>query len=342
MRPPPVPSNFAALDLNAMPSLAQGRVRAHRVPLLVATDRSLRGYGRLVADFATAAVTIVTWPQPGWRPIVAGTGNEGGIVEDSFVMERRGEVQHAVNRAVGRSYITGWFADPAVASEAREPADLSRIYTHEANYHPDGGQVFSPRDGAPFVALLAKPGDDVRPEDFAAFYCNGEFGIHIDPGVWHQPVFPLAPTARFDDKQGRVHACIAVDFVSEFGCYLEVPLSPAAADIAYKVLTPEDLAALSAGAFGGAPVDRADGFIHLSTAAQLNGTLQRHFAGRTDLTIAAVDLKALGQAVRWEPSRGGQLFPHVYGALDPQAIVAMRALEWDASGAVRLPLPTSG
>jgi ureidoglycolate lyase/seryl-tRNA synthetase len=228
MHRPPVASNFAALDLNAMPSLARGEVRAHRVPLLAATDQTLRGYGRTVAEFAAAAVTIVTWPQPGWRPIVAGTGNEGGIVEDSFVMERRGEVQHAVNRAVGRSYVTGWFADPAVASEAREPADLSRIYTHEANYHPDGGQVFSPRDGSPFVALLAKPGDDVRPEDFAAFYCNGAFGIHIDPGVWHQPVFPLGQTARFDDKQGRVHACVAVDFVSEFGCYLEVPLSPAA------------------------------------------------------------------------------------------------------------------
>jgi ureidoglycolate lyase/seryl-tRNA synthetase len=57
-----------------------------------------------------------------------------------------------------------------------------------------------------------------------AFYCDGSFGIHIDPGVWHQPVFPLGSTAVFDDKQGRVHACIAVDFVIEFGCYLEVPL----------------------------------------------------------------------------------------------------------------------
>lgn len=76
------------------------------------------------------------------------------------------------------------------------------------------------------MALLAKPDDDVRPEDFLAFYCDGSFGIHIDPGVWHQPAFPLASTAIFDDKQGRVHACIVVDLVSEFGCYLEVPLVP--------------------------------------------------------------------------------------------------------------------
>jgi ureidoglycolate lyase len=219
-------SNFAALDLTAMPSLARGGARAHRAPLIVTTATRFRDYGRIVSDFARETVTIVTWPQPGWRPVVAGTGNEGGVVEDSFAMERRGEVQHAVNRAVGRSYVTGWFTDPAIASEHRPPTDTSRIYTHEANYHPDGGQIFWPRDGAAYVALLARPGDDVRPEDFVAFYCDGSFGIHINPGVWHQPVFPIAPAAVFDDKQGRVHACIAVNFVSEFGCYLEVPLVP--------------------------------------------------------------------------------------------------------------------
>jgi ureidoglycolate lyase len=207
-----------------MPSLAKNEVRAHRVPLIDASDESLRGFGRVVVDFAHESVAIVTWPRPDWRPIVSGTGNEGGIVEDCFAMQRHGEIQHAVNQAVGRSYITGWFADPATASERREPVDTSRVYTHEANYHPDGGQIFWPRDATAFVALLAKAGDDVRPDDFVAFRCDGSFGIHIDPGVWHQPVFPLAAAALFDDKQGRVHACVAVDFVSEFGCYLEVPL----------------------------------------------------------------------------------------------------------------------
>jgi ureidoglycolate lyase len=217
-------SNFAGLDLAALPSIARGEARAHAVPLVAATPASLRGFGHVVEGFAAAPVTIVTWPQPGWRPIVAGTGNEGGIVEDRFEMVRRGEILHAVNHAVGRSYVTGWFADPATAAEDRVPTDTTRIYTHEANYHPDGGQIFFPCDGSPFVALLAKPGDDIRPEDFVAFRCDGSFGIHIDPGVWHQPMFPVGPRAAFDDKQGRVHACIAVNFVSEFGCYLEVAL----------------------------------------------------------------------------------------------------------------------
>jgi ureidoglycolate lyase len=217
-------SNFAALDLDALPSTGRGEARIHAVPLVVATAETLRGYGSVVIDFAAGHVTIVTWPQPGRRPIVAGTGNEGGIVEDSFEMVRHGEIQHAVNHAVGRSYITGWFGDPAFACEAREPSDTSRILTHEANYHPDGGQIFFPRDRAPYVALLAKAGDDVTPDDFVAFHCDGSFGIHIDPGTWHQPMFPVGERAHFDDKQGRVHACIAVDFVSEFGCYIEVPL----------------------------------------------------------------------------------------------------------------------
>jgi ureidoglycolate lyase/seryl-tRNA synthetase len=217
-------SNFSAIDLDAPPSIHGGAVGVHRAPLVVADRGTLRGYGHIVPDFATGRVTIVTWPQPGWRPVVPGTGNEGGVVEDRFEMVRRGEIQHAVNHAVGRGYITGWFADPATASEHRAPSDTGRILTHEANYHPDGGQIFSPCDGAAFVALLAKPGDDVTPDDFVAFYCDGSFGLHIDPGVWHQPVFPISDRASFDNKQGRVHCCISVDFVSEFGCYIEAPL----------------------------------------------------------------------------------------------------------------------
>ena len=217
-------SNFAEIDLAAPPSIDTGAVRVHRVPLVVASAETLRGYGHVVPDFAGGQVTIVTWPQPDWRPVVPGTGNEGGIVEDRFEMVRHGEVQHAVNHAVGRSYITGWFTDPGTASATRAPADTSRIYTHEANYHPDGGQIFSPCEAEPFVALLAKPGDDITPDDFVAFHCDGSFGLHIDPGVWHQPVFPVNARASFDDKQGRVHCCIAVNFVTEFGCYLEVPL----------------------------------------------------------------------------------------------------------------------
>lgn len=219
-----LPEPAPCVSMDRMVSLDEPGISVHEVPLVRATEESFRGYGRLVGDFEAAEVEIVTWPAAGWRRVEPGTGNEGGITQGSFEMERAGELLHARNHAVDGHYVTGWFADPAAASADREPADVGRILVREANYHPDGGQVFFPRDGAPFVALLALPGDDVRPEDFVAFSCDGSFGIHVDPNVWHQPVFPLQERAVFDDKQGKVHACVAVDFVAEFGTYLSVPL----------------------------------------------------------------------------------------------------------------------
>lgn len=108
--------------------------------------------------------------------------------------------------------------------------------------------------------------------------------------------------------------------------------------IAYKVLTASEWARFEAdGVFTGAPVDVADGFIHLSTAAQITETVDKHFAGASGLWVAAIDLTALGQAVKWEPSRGGALFPHVYAPLPMAAVVASAPLTRDATGAVVVP-----
>lgn len=109
--------------------------------------------------------------------------------------------------------------------------------------------------------------------------------------------------------------------------------------LAYKVLTAPEMAQLEAdGVFKGAPVDLADGYIHLSTEAQLTETVDKHFAEQVDLHVVAVDIAVLGDAVRWEPSRGGQLFPHIYADLPLSAAVAYGPLERDDSGQVRLPV----
>lgn len=109
--------------------------------------------------------------------------------------------------------------------------------------------------------------------------------------------------------------------------------------LGYKVLTGEQMAELEGtGVFEGAPVDKADGYIHLSTAEQLDETVAKHFAGQEDLHVAAVDLAALGEAIKWEPSRGGALFPHIYGVLPLSAVIAYSPLERDAAGKVRLPV----
>ncbi len=84
----------------------------------------------------------------------------------------------------------------------------------------------------------------------------------------------------------------------------------------YKILPREEWdAALEAGAFLGSPIDIQDGFIHFSTDAQWRETLEKHFAGRADLLLVAVEAEALGPELKWEPSRGGALFPHLYGPL---------------------------
>ncbi len=85
--------------------------------------------------------------------------------------------------------------------------------------------------------------------------------------------------------------------------------------IVYKIVATEEWAkAQAAGVFTGAAIDRADGFIHFSTAEQAPETAAKWFAGRGDLTLAAIDADALGDDLRWEPSRGGALFPHLYAA----------------------------
>ncbi len=108
---------------------------------------------------------------------------------------------------------------------------------------------------------------------------------------------------------------------------------------AYKVLTADQMTALEKeGSFAGAPVDLADGYIHLSTEAQLRETLDRHFAGQDGLWLAAVDLEVLGEVVKWEPSRGGQLFPHIYGPLPLDAVTAYSELHYELDGSLRLPV----
>src|ERR1700761_8841911 len=91
------------------------------------------------------------------------------------------------------------------------------------------------------------------------------------------------------------------------------------------------------GVFRGSPADVADGYIHLSCASQLAATVDKHFSGVDGLVIAAVDLSRLGQTVRWEPSRDGALFPHIYGPLPAEAVLSAVPLQRTADGAVKLP-----
>ena len=107
----------------------------------------------------------------------------------------------------------------------------------------------------------------------------------------------------------------------------------------YKVLTADEMAALERdGRFDGSEADRRDGFVHLSAVDQLAGPLAKHFTGRDDLHLVAVDTDALGDRLRWEPARDGASFPHLYGALTLDAVVAYGELRRGEDGRVLPPV----
>jgi uncharacterized protein (DUF952 family) len=107
-------------------------------------------------------------------------------------------------------------------------------------------------------------------------------------------------------------------------------------EVAYKLVDRAEWeAARAAGAYAGSAVDLADGYIHMSSAAQLAETARRHYAGRTDLLLVTVDLTVLGEALKWEASRGGDLFPHLFAPLPLSAAREERGLSVDAEGLMR-------
>jgi len=204
----------------------------------VATDEALKGLGVVVHnpdDFTVARRTfeIERWPQPDWRPLDPGTGDEAGTTEGDFEVHWQGDYYRAENLAVAtdnNKYLDGLGSLPERASEDG-PASAEAIYLWMSDYHPDGGQLFWPREPVPFVVCLgpAARGDNIRPEDMRAFLVPAGQGIYLHPGTWHNGVYVAPEYAdrqprRFLTRQGRVHARVSCSWAVEFGCLLRVPL----------------------------------------------------------------------------------------------------------------------
>ena len=101
----------------------------------------------------------------------------------------------------------------------------------------------------------------------------------------------------------------------------------------YKICTAAEWnEAERAGAYRGSAVDLKDGFIHFSTANQAAETAAKWFAGQHDLVLVAVTAESLGDKLKWEPSRGGALFPHLYGELPTNAVLRVDPLPLDSAG----------
>jgi hypothetical protein len=204
------------------PNLPEG-LRHVKIPIVEATTESVKGYGWLVDDSANCRVEITRWPAQGRRPVDLDSGDEGGTTEGIFSSEWKGDILYGRNEAVGGHYILGYATDPEKSSEQHQ-ADPQKILMWHANYHPDGGQLFFPLENRPFLVPVALPGDDIQPENFICFLCNGHQGLYIHANIWHEGVFAISGKQRFLDRQGAVHARVSVDFAREFHCLLEIPL----------------------------------------------------------------------------------------------------------------------
>ena len=180
------------------------------IPLIEATNQNLKGYGYLVNDFDQCEIEIVTWPKQGWRNIEEGTGNEGGTTEGPFetwwenniLYGRNNAVEHKSEYDKDGKYLLGYSSDQNDSSNNLTTEDPKQIYIWHVNYHPDGGQLFFPKDNKPFISPLALPGDDIQPDNFKAFYFDGSQGLYIHPNIWHEGVFPTKRRATFKGKQG--------------------------------------------------------------------------------------------------------------------------------------------
>lgn len=183
-------------------------ITIYNVPVVNATEETIKGFGEFVYDFNKSKVINVIWPKKEGRPLDNNTGDQALPTEGLFDFYYENNFCKAVNHCVPNgSYITGTTFNNC-------------IYTREANYHPDGGQIVYPQKEGPFILLLSKKGDDIKPSDFIAFKFNGTCGFQIFPNVWHQPAYPLCTKATFNNKQGSVHACVSVDTLNEFNTIL--------------------------------------------------------------------------------------------------------------------------
>ena len=198
------------------------------IPLVNATNENLKGYGYLVDVYDQCKIEIVTWPKQGWRDIEEGTGNEGGTTEGPFeawweqniLYGRNSAVEHKSEYDKDGRYLLGYSSDPDTLKKNYIKEDPKQIYIWHVNYHPDGGQLFFPKENKPFISPLALPGDDIKLNDFKAFYFNGSQGLYIRPNIWHEGVFPTKEKATFRGKQGKVHARVSIDLLEEFKSYL--------------------------------------------------------------------------------------------------------------------------
>ena len=221
-------------------------------------NKQLEGYGKLVEDPShfTAdgpssgsegapqrTFEIVKWPVQGWRQLDPGTGDEAGTTEGQFKVQWSGDLYLAENLAINTTnnrYLDGLgtrYPERAteegggVGAEDAESFHGDALFLWMSDYHPDGGQLFFPfgkAEPCPFFVCLGKSsyGDDIKPDQMAAFRVPAGRGIYIHPGTWHNGIYvhKRQGPRTFFTRQGRVHARIGCSWAQEFNTLLRLRL----------------------------------------------------------------------------------------------------------------------
>lgn len=193
------------------------------VPIVLATEESLKGFGSIVTDFDKTEVEKRPWPVEGWRKACKDTDIIPGE-DSSEICYQRNTQSFTMKKENGCQNEIGILTENEASCGSSQVHVPTAVLVQEMTYHPDCGEVFFPKNKDPFVGVFAPPGDDFNPENVKAFYFDGSFGVQCHPNVWHQGMYIFQNEAVFQGKQGILHLCVTIDIVEEFDYYLCVPL----------------------------------------------------------------------------------------------------------------------
>ena len=191
--------------------------RYYDVPLKNLDSENVLGLGEVFTDLEDIDIELCRWPTQGKRPLVS-KGGYGSVIEEEFRVYWQGSTilsaghQNARGGAAGKILV--------------EPETNSKYaVVHWLSAHLDAGEAFIPKNGEPSIFLVAPPKDDVKPEDFVAFYSDGATGISFPPGTWHTSPLTLSQEeVVYKRKQGSIYATIDCFLVKEYNTCLKIPL----------------------------------------------------------------------------------------------------------------------
>ena len=192
-------------------------INYYNVPLKKLNSKNAQGLGEVFTDLSDVEIELCQWPTLGKRSLIPHSGY-GSVIEEEFKVYWRGSTvlsaghQNARGGAAGKILV--------------EPDTNSKYaLVHWLSAHLDAGEAFIPKNGQPSIFLVAPPKDDVKPEDFVAFYSNGSRGISFPPGTWHtNPLTLSEKEVIYKRKQGSIYATIDCFLLKEFNTCLKIPL----------------------------------------------------------------------------------------------------------------------